>query len=161
MSTLTQSSLRNPRAIGLLVLFLAVVIGVGSVIGINTAPGQWYEGLNKPFFNPPNWIFGPVWSTLYVLIAIAGLRTFILEPNGLAMKLWYGQMVFNWLWSPVWFGLHLIWPAFFVILVIDALVLAFIANRWSRDRASALMFVPYAAWVLFASALNLSIAILN
>lgn len=70
-------------------------------------------------------------------------------------------MALNWLWSPVWFTLHLIWPAFFVILAIDAVVLAFIANRWSRDRASALMFIPYAAWVLFASVLNLSIAILN
>lgn len=161
MSTLTLSDIRNPRAIGLLVLFLAVVIGVGAVIGINTAPGEWYAGLNKPPFNPPNWIFGPVWFTLYVLIAVAGWRTFMTEPNGAGMKLWYAQMVLNWMWSPVWFALHLIWPAFFVILLIDGAVLAFIANRWSRDRAAALMFVPYAAWVLFASLLNLSIAILN
>lgn len=161
MSTLTFSDLRKPRALGLLALFLVVVMGVGALVGISTAPGEWYAGLNKPPFNPPNWIFGPVWSTLYVLIAVAGWRTFMGEPNGTGMKLWYAQMVVNWLWSPVWFGLHLIWPAFFVILVIDALVLAFIANRWSRDRLSAWMFVPYAAWVLFASALNLSIAILN
>jgi len=161
MSTVTLSDLRNPRAIGLLVLFLAVVIGIGALIGINTAPGEWYAGLNKPPFNPPNWIFGPVWFALYVLIAVAGWRTFMTEPRGMGMKLWYGQMVLNWLWSPVWFALHLIWPAFIVIVAIDAVVLAFIANRWSRDRASALMFVPYAAWVLFASALNLSIAILN
>jgi translocator protein len=161
MSTLTISDIRNPRALGLLALFLVVVIGIGAVIGINTAPGEWYAGLNKPPFNPPNWIFGPVWFTLYVLIAIAGWRTFMTEPNGAAMKLWYGQMALNWLWSPVWFGLHLIWPAFLVILLIDGAVLAFIANRWNRDRPSALMFVPYAAWVLFASLLNLSIAILN
>jgi tryptophan-rich sensory protein len=77
------------------------------------------------------------------------------------MKLWYGQMVLNWLWSPVWFGLHLVWPAFAIIVAIDAVVLAFIANRWSRDRASAWMFVPYAAWVLFASLLNFSIGVLN
>jgi tryptophan-rich sensory protein len=161
MSTVTLSDLRNPRAVGLLVLFLAVVIGIGAVVGISTAPGEWYAGLNKPPFNPPNWIFGPVWFTLYVLIAVAGWRTFMSEPNGIGMKLWYGQMVLNWVWSPVWFGLHLIWPAFVVIVAIDALVLAFIANRWSRDRTSALLFVPYAAWVLFASLLNLSIAILN
>jgi tryptophan-rich sensory protein len=161
MSTLTHSDLRNPRALGLLALFLAVVIGVGALIGVSTAPGEWYEGLNKPPFNPPNWIFGPVWFTLYVLIAVTGWRTFTREPNGTGMKLWYAQMALNWLWSPVWFGLHLIWPAFFVILALDAVVLAFIANRWSRDRASALMFVPYAAWVLFASVLNFSIGILN
>lgn len=161
MSTLTLSDLRNPRALGLLALFLALVIGVGAVIGISTAPGEWYAGLNKPPFNPPNWIFGPVWFTLYVLIAVAGWRTFMTEPNGVGMKLWYGQMALNWLWSPVWFGLHLIWPAFIIIVLIDGAVLAFIANRWSRDRLSAALFVPYAAWVLFASLLNLSIAILN
>jgi tryptophan-rich sensory protein len=161
MSTLTFSDLRHPRAIGLLLLFLAVVIGVGAIIGLATAPGEWYAGLNKPPFNPPNWLFGPVWFTLYVLIAIAGWRTFMTEPNGTAMNLWYGQMVLNWLWSPVWFGLHLVWPAFAIILAIDAVVLAFIANRWSRDRASAWMFVPYAAWVLFASLLNFSIGVLN
>jgi len=161
MSTLTFSDLRKPRALGLLALFLVVVMGVGAVVGISTAPGEWYAGLNKPPFNPPNWIFGPVWTTLYVLIAVAGWRTFMTEPNGTGMKLWYAQMALNWVWSPVWFGLHLIWPAFFVIVAIDVLVLAFIANRWSRDRLSAWLFVPYAAWVLFASALNLAIGILN
>jgi len=161
MSTQTLSELRNPRAVGLLVLFLAVVIGVGAAIGLMTAPGDWYASLNKPPFNPPSWLFAPVWFVLYVLIAVAGWRTFLAEPNGTAMKLWYGQMALNWLWSPVWFGLHLIWPAFIVIVALDLLVLAFIANRWSRDRSAALMFVPYACWVLFASLLNVSIGILN
>lgn len=161
MSTMTVPHLRNPRAIGLLVLFLAAVIGVGGLIGFMTAPDQWYAALQKPPFNPPNWVFGPVWFTLYVLIAIAGWRTFMAEPGGTGMKLWYAQMVLNWLWSPTWFQLHQAWLAFVVILAIDGAVLAFIANRWSRDRASALLFVPYAAWVLFASLLNLSIAILN
>jgi len=161
MSTLTLSDLRTPRALGLLALFLAIVIGVGAVIGISTAPGEWYAELNKPPFNPPNWVFGPVWFTLYVLIAVSGWRTFMAGPNSPTMKLWYGQMALNWLWSPVWFGLHLIWPAFIVILAIDALVLIFIARSWPRDRVSAWLFVPYAAWVLFASLLNLSIGILN
>ena len=161
MSTLTTTDLKSPRSLVILAIFLVVVIGVGALIGINTAPGEWYASLNKPPFNPPNWLFGPVWFALYVMIAIAGWRTFLAEPNGTGMKLWYGQMALNWLWSPVWFGLHLIWPAFIVIIAIFALVLAFIANRWDRDRASALLFVSYALWVGFASLLNLSIAILN
>lgn len=160
-STLTLSDLRRPRALGLLVLFLAVVIGVGGLIGFMTAPDQWYEALRKPAFNPPNWLFGPVWFTLYVLIAVAGWRTFLSEPHGTGMKLWYTQMALNWLWSPIWFQLHQAWLAFVVIVAIDAVVLAFIANRWSRDRVSTWLFVPYAAWVLFASLLNLSIAMLN
>lgn len=161
MSTLTLSDLRNPRSIGLLAFFLVLVIGVGALIGMTTSPGEWYESLNKPPFNPPGWVFGPVWFALYVLIAVAGWRTFSRESNGVAMQLWYGQMVLNWAWSPVWFALHLMWPAFAIIVALDVVVIAFIVNRWSRDRASALMFIPYAAWVLFASLLNFSIAILN
>lgn len=161
MSTLSISDLKTPRALVLLAVFLAVVIGVGAVIGVTTAPGEWYAGLAKPPFNPPNWVFGPVWFALYVLIAVAGWRTFLSEPNGTAMKLWYGQMALNWLWSPTWFSLHLLWPAFIVIIAIFALILLFIANRWDRDRVSALLFVPYAAWVGFASLLNLAIATLN
>jgi tryptophan-rich sensory protein len=77
------------------------------------------------------------------------------------MKLWYGQMALNWLWSPVWFSLHWLWPAFIVIAAILVLIVAFITNRWNRDRVAAWLFVPYAAWVAFASLLNLSIAVLN
>ena len=161
MSTLSLSDLKTPRALILLAVFLVVVIGVGAVIGVTTAPGEWYAGLAKPPFNPPNWLFGPVWFALYVLIAIAGWRTFLSEPSGFGMKLWYGQMALNWLWSPVWFSLHLLWPAFIVIIAILGLILMFIANRWDRDRVSALLFVPYAAWVGFASLLNLAIATLN
>lgn len=161
MSDLTTSDLKTRRAMFLLALFLIVVIGVGALIGISNTPGDWYAGLNKPPFNPPNWLFGPVWFALYVLIAIAGWRTFLSEPGGKGMKLWYAQMGLNWLWSPVWFGLHMMWPAFLVIAAIFALTIAFIADRWPRDRHAAWLFVPYAAWVGFASLLNLSIAVLN
>lgn len=161
MSTLTLTDLKSPRALLLLGVFLAAVIGVGALIGVSTAPGEWYADLQKPPFNPPNWLFGPVWFALYVMIAIAGWRTFLHQPTGLGMKLWYGQMLLNWLWSPTWFTLHLLWPAFIVIAAMLALIVAFIANRWSRDRLSAWLFVPYALWVGFASLLNLSIAILN
>ena len=161
MSTLTLSDYRTPRALLLLAVFLAIVIGVGAVIGISTAPGEWYAGLNKPLFNPPNWLFGPVWFALYVLIAIAGWRTLLQQPSGTAMKLWYGQMALNWVWSPVWFGLHALWPAFVIIIAILATIVAFIATRWKDDRVSAWLLVPYAAWVAFASLLNLSIAVLN
>lgn len=161
MSTLTFSDLKSPRALVLLGIFLAVVIGVGAAIGLMTAPGEWYDSLQKPPFNPPSWIFGPVWTTLYVLIAIAGWRTFLAESNGTAMKLWYAQMALNWIWSPVFFALHGLWPAFIIIIAMWAMIAAFIANRWTRDRISAWLFVPYIAWVSFATLLNLSLAILN
>jgi len=161
MSTLTQTDLKSPRSLVILAVFLAVVIGVGALIGISTAPTEWYAGLHKPPFNPPNWLFAPVWFALYVLIAVAGWRTYLAEPGGIGMKLWYAQMGLNWLWSPVFFSLHLLWPAFIVILTIFALIIAFITNRAYRDRISAWLFVPYAAWVGFASLLNLAIAALN
>lgn len=161
MSSATNTLRPSPRAWVLLGVFLLVVIGVGVLIGTQTAPGAWYEGLNKPPFNPPNWIFGPVWFTLYVLIAIAGWRTFLREPRGLAMKLWLGQMALNWTWSPTWFTLHLIWPAFAVILAMLACIIAFMLATRRSDPVSALLFAPYAAWVAFASLLNFSIGILN
>jgi tryptophan-rich sensory protein len=71
------------------------------------------------------------------------------------------QMVLNWLWSPVWFTLHALWPALAIILAILLAIIAFIAASWRPDRVAAWLFIPYAVWVAFASSLNLSIALLN
>jgi benzodiazapine receptor len=161
MSTLTLSDYRSPRSLLLLGAFLVVVIGVGGALGFVTAPGEWYASLDKPPFNPPNWIFGPVWLALYVCIAVAGWRTALAAPTGTAMKLWVGQMLLNWLWSPVFFVAHALWPAAVVIVAMLAAILAFIAVSWRTDRTAALLFVPYAGWVSFATLLNVSIAILN
>lgn len=160
MDTVTYD-LRSPRHIATFVLFIAIVVGVGAVIGMSTGPDAWYAALQKPPFNPPNWLFAPVWFTLYVMIGIAGARTFLRDPSSPAFFLWLLQMVLNWAWSPTWFTLHLLWPAFVIIIAILALIAAFIAASWNEDRISAWLFVPYAMWVAFASSLNLSIAILN
>jgi tryptophan-rich sensory protein len=160
MNTLTIDY-RQPRALVVTLIFIAVVATVGALIGLNTGPDAWYAALAKPPFNPPNWVFAPVWFTLYVLIGIAGARTFLRDASSPAMFLWAGQMVLNWAWSPTWFTLHLLWPAFAIIITILALIVTFIVVTWKHDRASALLFLPYAAWVAFASTLNLSIAILN
>jgi translocator protein len=158
----TSVDWRSGRSLVLLALFLVLVIGVGSLIGISTAPGEWYASLDKPPFNPPNWLFAPVWFILYVFIAIAGWRTFLRDRTGPAMWLWGGQMALNWLWSPVFFALHWLWPAFAIIFVMFVLIVAFITVSGRQgDRISAWLFVPYAAWVGFASVLNFSLAFLN
>jgi translocator protein len=141
--------------------FLALVLGGGLGIGLFTLPGEWYASLNKPFFNPPNWIFGPVWTALYVLIAIAGWRIWMAAPGGAAMKIWWAALVLNFLWSPVFFGAQQVGLALVIIVAMLLSILAFIAAARPVDRLASLMFVPYAAWVGFASLLNRSIFVLN
>ncbi|MDP5220610.1 TspO/MBR family protein [Ruegeria sp. 2205SS24-7] len=141
--------------------FLALVLGSGILIGTLTAPGEWYAGLSKPVFNPPNWIFAPVWTVLYVLIAWVGWRQFELDKSAIAMKLWWAQMGLNLLWSPVFFVLHLPWLALLIILSLLIVIAAFIQQVRRSDGIAMLAFLPYLTWVAFASALNLSIAILN
>ena len=155
------STAARPRSFLLLAVFVLVVVGVGGLLGFLTAPGEWYAGLEKPPFNPPSWVFGPVWFALYICVAVAGWRTFERDAGGSDMRLWYAQMVLNWMWSPIFFSLHLPWLAAAVILALLAVILAFIVISWRKDRLAAMLFVPYAAWVAFASLLNISIAILN
>ncbi len=144
-----------------LILFLLLVVGGGLAIGFLTAPGEWYAGLAKPSFNPPNWLFAPVWTVLYILIAIAGWRIFEHHRGGWPMKIWWAQLVLNFAWSPAFFAAHRIGVALAVILTLLATILAFIATAWRQDRVAAWLFIPYAAWVAFASALNAAILALN
>lgn len=143
------------------IVFIVAVLGIGLAIGLFNLPGVWYQSLVKPPFNPPNWLFGPAWTTLYVLIGIAGARTWLMGPKTEGMKLWFVQMALNFLWSPFFFGLEKPLIALVIILGMLIVILAFIANRWQRDRIAALLFIPYAAWVAFAMVLNASIAYLN
>ena len=152
---------RNPRTLVVTAIFIAIVVTVGAVIGLNTGPDNWYAALNKPPFNPPTWSFAPVWFTLYVLIGIAGARTYLRDASSPLMVLWVVQMLLNWAWSPTWFSLHLIWPAFAIIITLLVLIVGFIVAQWQRDRIAAALFIPYAAWVAFASTLNFSIGLLN
>ena len=144
-----------------LTLFLALVLGGGLVIGFLTAPGGWYAQLAKPSFNPPGWVFGPAWTALYVLIAITGWRVWHRDRAGWPMKLWWAQLALNFLWTPVFFSAHQIGLALAVILALLVVILSFIVTSWRQDRTASLMFVPYAAWVAFASVLNGSIFVLN
>ncbi len=144
-----------------LIAFLLLVVGGGLVIGYLTAPGPWYAQLAKPSFNPPNWVFGPVWTVLYVLIAVAGWRVWQRRRASAAMTLWAAQLVLNFLWSPIFFTAHSIGGALVVILLLLLTILAFVWRAWRLDRIAAGLFVPYLLWVAFASALNGSILALN
>jgi len=141
-----------------LLAFLLLVVGGGLLIGASTGPDAWFAALRKPSFNPPSWLFAPVWTALYVLIAIAGWRIGSdrsgARADALALGLWWLQLGLNFLWSPVFFGAHRIDIALALIALLLVSLLGFIAIAWPRDRVAALLFAPYALWVAFATALN-------
>ena len=145
----------------ILILFLVLVLGGGWIIGFLTAPGEWYAGLAKPAFTPPGWLFAPIWTVVYVLIAVAGWLVLRRDRDGWPMKLWWAQLALNFLWAPVFFAAHQIGLALAIILLLLAMILAFIGIAWRQDRVAAWLFGPYAVWVAFASVLNASIFALN
>jgi benzodiazapine receptor len=142
--------------------FIILVLGGGLLIGANNIPGDWYQLLAKPSFTPPNWVFAPVWNILYVIIGVVGARTW-LSPlrRSMAMRLWFAQLVFNFAWSPAFFGLQDPTSAMIIILGLLIAVAGFIVVSWRQDRTAALLFLPYIAWVAFATALNAAILVLN
>lgn len=161
MTQQSQSQTALPGNWRSLLFFLALTVGGGLAIGLFTMPGEWYAGLVKPSFNPPNWIFGPVWTALYIMIAIAGWRIYLKDPSGLAMKIWWAALVLNFIWSPVFFGARMLGLALVIILMMLAAIFGFIARARSVDRTASMLFVPYAAWVGFASVLNGALYALN
>lgn len=142
-------------------LLLVVVVGGGLFIGATNLPGDWYASLDKPGFTPPNWLFPPVWTVLYVAIAVAGWRSLALGATRAAFRLWALQLVLNFAWSPVVFTLHRLDFGLGIILALLATILLFIRVSWPQDRVAAGLFVPYALWVGYASALNASLVALN
>lgn len=129
----------------------------------NLAP--WYAGLAKPTFNPPNWIFGPVWSTLYVLMAIAAFRVLasaaLDEEKIFAMAVFYGQLALNAAWSWLFFAAHS--PLLGLIDIVPQwlLVVWCAILFWRIDRLAGLLLLPLIAWVGFAGVLNAAIWRLN
>ena len=142
-------------------LFVGGVVLVGLLLGYANTPDGWYAALNKPTFNPPNYLFAPVWLALYACIGVAGARTWARDPRSLAMAAWVAQMALNFLWSPAFFGIHRTGLALVIIVAMMIAIAMFIALQWCADRLAALLFVPYSAWVAFAVVLNWSIYRLN
>lgn len=153
----------NKRSTEILVriFFIIFVMGMGWGLGVLTGPDAWYVSLVKPSFNPPDALFAPVWTVLYIMIAMAGWRIWLRARKSLSMFLWGVQMVLNWLWSPVFFLAHQ--PASALIIIMMALisVLLFIILAKKHDKIASWLFVPYAFWLGFATIVNASIAWLN
>ena len=146
-------------------MFIAINIAISALGGWATAAsvGTWYQALAKPAFNPPDWIFAPVWSALYLMIAIAGWRVWRRGSGEarLALTVYAVQLALNLAWSFVFFGARLIGPALAVIVALLAAILANAFLFWRIDRAAGALLVPYAAWVSFAAVLNAALWRLN
>ena len=146
-------------------LVAAVVITFSAAYINSSFPvDDWYDELTKPAWNPPNWLFGPVWGVLYLLMAIAAWLLW--RKSGLAgaavpLGLFVLQLALNAAWSWLFFGRHQLGLAFIEILVLWGAILATIIGFWRLNPISGILLVPYLLWVTFASVLNFTLWRLN
>lgn len=134
----------------------------GSFFTISEIP-TWYSMLNKPVFNPPAWLFGPVWATLYALMGISLwlVWTSNSKEKGKAIQLFIVQLILNAIWSPIFFGAHSIGGALAIIVLLWAAIVLTIKIFSKISRTAGWLLVPYIVWVSFALYLNLAYWILN
>lgn len=145
-----------------LIVFFALV-AVAALVGTQFGPGPWYAALQKPDWTPPNWLFGPVWTVLYLGIAVAGWQVWRSKAIRVAkpILLWLVQILLNGLWSWLFFGLQRPDLALIDIVLLLVTIVGFIASAYKISHLAAGLFVPYALWVAFATALNFTIWRLN
>jgi tryptophan-rich sensory protein len=173
-----------------LLVFVLLSLLVGGTASFFTEPSipTWYAALAKPAFSPPNWVFAPVWTALYVLMGVAAARVWNVIHHrpaspfarsatkgevavagsqasegrrGFEIEMWIAQLVLNFFWSAIFFAAHLILPALIEMATLWIAILVTLVLFWRRDRVAGLLFVPYLAWVSFAFALNAAIWQLN
>lgn len=143
----------------------AELTGIVSSLFMGDSIATWFSVLEKPFFSPPNWIFGPVWTLLYALMGIAA---YIIwkhrrehRRSHLALRLYWAQLLFNFLWSIIFFNMHQIGLAFIDIVILLVLIVLTTVYFFKANKTAGWLMIPYIAWVSFATALNLSLYVLN
>ena len=155
------------KSLGILLFFLILCFGVawtGAQVSPGIASSEWYDQLNKPDWNPPGWLFGPVWTTLYIMMAFAAWR--IWRRLGFAggkkeLSLFGIQLFLNGLWSQLFFNAQNPGLAFIEIIVLLAAIIATSVSFYRRDRLAGWLMVPYILWVSFATVLNGTIWVIN
>lgn len=156
---------RNPFIAAIAAIVPVFVAGgIGSRATLPSIP-TWYAALNKPWFTPPNWVFGPAWTILYILMAYAFWRVLTLDrplaDKRAAIVVFLVQLFFNALWSVVFFGMRSPYGGLFVVAAMWLSIAANIYVFGRLDRVAAWLLVPYLAWVTFAAALNVGVWLLN
>lgn len=147
---------RDILALALIVLGVVLAASGGGISASGTA--ERYAELEQPSWAPPSWLFGPVWTVLYIAIAWVGWRIWQTDGWGTNMQLWTAQMVLNALWTPLFFALGWRAIALAEILLLLATIIWLTVRTWRLPGA---VLIPYAAWVTFASCLNAAIWWLN
>jgi len=148
-----------------------ISVAVCELVGLISTPftisaiQTWYQYLNKPSFSPPNWVFGPVWTILYFLMGISayliwikGLKNKKVKP---ALKIFIVQLIFNFLWSIFFFGMHNPILSLIDIILLWITILLTIIKFYELSKPAAYLLIPYILWVSFATLLNFAIVILN
>ena len=169
-----RPSLAGKLAIAFLLLAAVALIAIGGSAATFSEVDGWYARAQKAPWSPPNWVFGPVWSVLYLIIALSGWLVwragFRAQRKNAAtglLALYAAQLVLNGLWTPVFFAGYPVagpaawWAAFVIILTLIITVIWFGLGAVAWSRIAAFLMVPYLAWLLFAASLNLAIPLLN
>ncbi|MDO8269996.1 MAG: TspO/MBR family protein [Candidatus Levybacteria bacterium] len=145
-------------------ILLPLTIGfLGSYFTIASVE-TWYKTLEQPFLSPPNWVFGPVWTTLYILMGISSfliIKSGINKKNKNALQLYSLQILVNLLWSLVFFGMHSILGGFLIIVILWVLIFLTIRVFYKINKNAGILLIPYLIWVSFATLLNFFFLILN
>jgi benzodiazapine receptor len=149
----------------LISLLIPQVVAITAARFTITGVGSWYQQIRRPSWNPPGWVFGPVWTTLYIMMGVVLYLLWKEAPAGVqkrgAIGLWAAQLFFNFCWSLLFFNQHRIGVALIDLLLLWILILLTIFAFAKFNKVAAWLLVPYIAWVTFAGILNYSIWILN
>jgi benzodiazapine receptor len=163
MASVAGSGATRVRSAVALVILLVVCLGAGW-LGSQFPPGEWYSRLAKPSWTPPNWLFGPVWSVLYVAMAVAAWlvwRRLGIRGAAVPLAVFAVQLVLNAVWSWLFFGLHRPGLAFAELVLLWLAILLTLVVFWRRSTLAGALMLPYLAWVTYAASLNLGLWLLN
>ena len=147
-----------------LAAWIGLCMAIGFVGGFLFKPGAWFAALDKPFFNPPAWLFAPVWTILYIAMGVAAWRIWCLpgsRARNQALQRFGVQLALNAAWTPVFFGAHALSGGLVVIVLMWLAIAVTIQRFHPLDKAAAWLLAPYLAWVSFATLLNVALLALN
>ena len=145
----------------LLLLFIAMVMGMGMLVGLIAAPGDYVAGLRTPDLVLPTAVSGALWVVLSVSFAVAGWRSWTIDSNSLEMRLWLAALILSWWFSPAFFMLRSPLLALVVVVLLLGVMVLYTVRTWTTDRLSAWLFVPSVAYIGYIAAMTGAIVAMN